>query len=321
MWRWTRRALVGLGGLLAVAAVAGATFQWLATRRDLARQGPPGRLVDVGGHRLHIWCSGSGSPTVILENGLAGSTAGWGFVQPEVARFTRVCAYDRAGLGYSDPGPSPRTAGRIADELARLLDRAGIDGPVVLAGASIGGLYVRVFTSEHPERVAGLVLVDSSHERQEMEVPALARFVPLLAPLGVFRLLGVSFAHDPESLAPPVRAQARATRFRASGYVAAASEITHVRRSAAEAEASRRRLPVPVVVVTAGRGTDAVWRELQRDLVGLSERGCLVIAEESGHVVTADQPQVVVEAVRAAVMAARGSGGTLTCDPTTDQGE
>src|SRR5688572_19510053 len=87
MWRWTRRALAGLGGLLVAGAAAGATYQWLATRRDLAGQPPPGRLVGVGGHRLHIWCSGSGSPAVILENGLAGSTAGWGLVQPEVAGF------------------------------------------------------------------------------------------------------------------------------------------------------------------------------------------------------------------------------------------
>jgi pimeloyl-ACP methyl ester carboxylesterase len=314
MWRWTRRVLVGLGGLLAVAAASAATYQWLATRRDLARQPPPGQLVDVGGHRLHLWCTGSGWPVVVLEAGLTGSTAGWGFVQPEVAGFTRVCAYDRAGLGYSDPGPSPRTAGRIAHELGQLLDRAGIGDPLVLAGASIGGLYVRAFASEHAERVAGLVLVDSSHERQEMEVPALARFVPLLAPLGVFRLLGVSFAHDPESLAPPVQAQARATRFRTAGYVAAASEISHVRQSAAETEASRRKLAIPVMVVTAGRGTDAAWRELQRDLVRLSERGCQVIARESGHVVTANQPQVVVEAIRAAVMAARGSGDAPTCE-------
>ncbi|HVR72134.1 MAG TPA: alpha/beta hydrolase, partial [Vicinamibacteria bacterium] len=266
---------------------------------------------------LHIWCMGSGSPAVVLEAGLSGSTSGGGFVQPEVARFTRVCAYDRAGLGYSDPGPSPRTAGRIAHELARLLDRAGIVGPVVLAGASIGGLYARVFTSEHPERVAGLVLVDASHERQEMEVPRLARVVPLLAPLGVFRLLGVSFARGPDSLAPSTQAMARATRFRTAGYLAAASEIAHVRQSAAEAETSRRKLAVPVMVVTAGRGTDAAWRELQRDLVGLSERGCQVIAEESGHVVTADQPQVVVEAIRTAVMAARGSSDILSCDTKT----
>jgi pimeloyl-ACP methyl ester carboxylesterase len=312
--RVARRTLTGLGALLVAGAGLGAAWQAVATRREVAGQPPPGRLEDVGGHRLHIWCTGAGSPTVVLETGLSGSTADWGFVQPEVATFTRVCSYDRAGMGYSDPGPSPRTAGRIARELARLLDRAGIGGPVVLAGASIGGLYVRAFASEHPERAAGLVLVDASHERQEMEAPRLARIVPLLAPAGVFRLLGVSFALGPESLAPSTQSMARATRFRTAGYVAAADEITHVRQSAAEAEAGRRKLDIPVVVVTAGRGADAAWRALQRDLAGLSDRGCQVVADESGHVVALDQPPVVVEAIRAAVTAAR-EGRAATCTP------
>src|SRR4026209_294459 len=120
MWLWTKRVLIGLSSLLIVAAIAGAMCQWAASRRDLAANPPPGRLVDVGGHRLHIWCTGSGTPSVILETGLGGSSADWGFVQPEIAAFTRVCSYDRAGMGYSDPGPSPRTTRRIAKELAQL---------------------------------------------------------------------------------------------------------------------------------------------------------------------------------------------------------
>src|SRR4029077_1689731 len=165
---------------------------------------PPGRLVDVGGHKLHIWCTGSGEPTVVLENGLSGGSGivGWSVVQPEVAKFTRVCSYDRAGIGYSDPGPSPRTARRIASELAQLLDRSGIAGPVVLVGASIAGFNVRVFASDHPERAAGLVLVDASHEADAHEVPLMPRCVPLLSTVGVFRLFGVSFGERVESLPP-----------------------------------------------------------------------------------------------------------------------
>src|SRR5947208_12613241 len=117
MWRWTLRILVVLGAFLIVAALSGATYQWLATRKDL---------------------------------------------QPEVARFTRVCSYDRAGMGYSDPGPSPRTARRIASELAELVARGGIAGPVVLVGESIAGFNIRVFASDHPERAVGLVLVGAS---------------------------------------------------------------------------------------------------------------------------------------------------------------
>ena len=314
MWRSTARVLVGLCGLLIVAAISGATYQWTATRNDLAATPPPGRLVDVGGHRLHIWCTGSGTPSVILDTGLGGSSADWGLVQPEVAQFTRVCSYDRAGMGYSDPGPSPRTTRRIARELAQLLDRSGINGPLILVGASIGGFTVRVFASEHSEhaeRVEGLVLVDASHEDQQEDVPGLAPFVPVLSSLGVLRLLGVSFGPSPASLPPSVRGFARATSFRAAGYQAAADELLHMRESAAEVRATRRTLTIPVVVVTAGRGAAPVWRDKQRDHVRLSRRGCRVIADQSGHVVALDQPRVVVDAIRATVDASRG--GTPPC--------
>lgn len=313
MWRWTKRTLIGLSGLLIVATFTSATYQWMATRNELAATPPPGRLVDVGGHRLHVWCTGVGTPSVILETGLGGSSVDWGFVQPAVAGFTRVCSYDRAGMGYSDPGPSPRTARRIARELAQLLDGSGISGPVVLVGASIGGFAVRVFASEHVDRVAGLVLVDATHEDQEHEIPRMARFVPFLSSVGVLRLLGVSFGQSPGSLAPSVREFARATSFRAAGQQAAADEISHIRESVAEVKATRRKLTVPLVVVTAGRGTDALWRDLQRDQVTLSQRGCQIIAEQSGHAVAVGQPEVIVDAIRAIVNAARGRSAVPLC--------
>jgi pimeloyl-ACP methyl ester carboxylesterase len=216
-------------------------------------------------------------------------------------------------MGYSDPGPSPRTARRIAGELSELIKRSGIGGPVVLVAASSGGFNVRVFASDHPDRVAGLVLVDASHEDQVHEVPRLARFVPLLSTVGVLRLLGVSFGLSPESLPPSTQRFARATSFRAAGYQAAADEIIHIRESASEVRASRRKLTIPVVVVTGARGADATWRGLQRDQVTLSERGCQIIAEQSGHVVAIDQPQVVVDAIRAIVAAARGRNDVPLC--------
>ena len=307
MWRWTKRAVAALAALAVTGAGAGAAYQWIATRNDLATNPPPGRLVDVGGHRLHILCTGAGSPAVVLETGLGGSSADWGFVQPEVAAFTRVCSYDRAGMGYSDPGPSPRTARRIAHELGSLLDRSGIDGPVVLVGASLGGLIVRVLASEQPQRVVGLVLVDASHEDQEMEPPRIAPFVPFLSTVGVLRALGMSLGPPAGSLAPSVQAAARATSHRTAAYHAAADELRQVRESAAEVKATRRPLAIPLVVVTGGRGSDAAWRELQRDQIALSRNGCQIIAEQSGHVVAVGQPQAVVDAVRATVDVARGS--------------
>ena len=308
-----KRLAAGLAAVLFLAALGGAAYEWTAARRDLRSTPPPGRLVDIGGHRLHIWCTGAGTPGVILESGLGGTSVEWGFVQPAVASFTRVCSYDRAGLGYSDPGPSPRTTGRIVDELAELLNRADVRGPLVLVGASSGGFTIRVFASEHAERVAGLVLVDASHEDQPHTVPAIARFVPLLSSFGILRVLGVSFGRSPEALPPSVRAYARATQFRASGNHAAASEIIHIQESANEVRAGRRALKAPVVVVTGARGADAAWQELQRDQVGLSERGCQLVAEDSGHVVPLDQPEVIVDAIRALVDMARGRTDIAPC--------
>jgi pimeloyl-ACP methyl ester carboxylesterase len=315
MRRWTLRILIGLCGLIGVTAFTGATYQWLATRKELAATPPPGQLVDIGGYRLHLWCAGDGAPAVILDTGLGGSSADWGFVQPDVARFTRVCSYDRAGMGYSDPGPSPRTARRIASELAELIVRSGISGPVVLVGASIAGFDVRLFASDHPERAAGLVLVDASHEDQTHDVPQMARFVPLLSTTGVLRLLGVSFGQRIESLAPSVRPFARATRFRAAGYQTAADEIIHIRQRASQVRSSRRKLTIPVLVVTGGQGADENWRQLQRDQASLSERGCLTIAQRSGHVVSVDQPEVVVDAIRTVVETARGHDVPLCGTP------
>jgi pimeloyl-ACP methyl ester carboxylesterase len=307
MGRWTKRTLFGIAISLIGAALTGVLYQWATTRKELAATPPPGRLVAIDGHRLHLSCTGNGEPTVLLETGLGGSTADWGFVQPNVAQFTRVCSYDRAGMGYSDPGPSPRTAERIARELAQLLDRSGIKGPLVLVAASIGAFPVRVFASHYGDRVAALVLVDASHENQEHAIPDLARFVPVLSSIGILRLAGISFGPPPAALAPSAREFAEATRFRTTSQRATADEIVHVRESAAQVAATRRNLSIPVIVVTAGRGADATWLDLQRDLVALSQRGCQIITKQSGHAILLEEPAVVVSAIRTAVHAIRGS--------------
>ena len=206
MWRWTKRVLAGVVGLAFLAAL-GAAYQWLATRRDLAATPPPGQLVDIGGYRLHLWCMGAGAPAVVLESGLGGGAFTWPQVQKETATFTRVCAYDRAGLGYSDPSPGPRTSGRIAQELSQLIERSAVGGPVVLVGASSGGFAARILASEHRELVAGLVLVDASHEQQrarqaaaglEFPVPRGLKLVVLSASLGLLRLRGETLGLRPE---------------------------------------------------------------------------------------------------------------------------
>ncbi|HXG64674.1 MAG TPA: alpha/beta hydrolase [Blastocatellia bacterium] len=131
---------------------------------DQSAPSPPGTLMNAGGHRLHINCQGKGSPTVVMEAGAGDFSFDWSLVQPEVARFTRACAYDRAGYAWSDPGPTPRTMRQIVTELHAGLLGAGIKGPYVLVGHSLGGLLVRVYASQYPKEVAGIVLIDSSHE-------------------------------------------------------------------------------------------------------------------------------------------------------------
>src|SRR5262245_3211505 len=156
--RRARRALLWL--LVAVVALAGtgAIYQAAATARDARRYPPPGQLVNVGGYRLHLYCAGEGSPTVVLEAVSGGLAIDWAWVQPEGARTTRVCTYDRAGRGWSEPGPAPRDARQLARELHTLLRNAAVPGPYVLAGHSAGGLFAREYAAQYPDEVVGLVL-------------------------------------------------------------------------------------------------------------------------------------------------------------------
>ena len=210
-----RRALTCLGVLLLTLTAAGPAYQRVATAVDAHRYPPPGRLVDVGGYRLHIYCTGSGRPTVVLDALFPGTVSNWAWVQPRIARTTRVCAYDRAGLGRSDCGPTPRDARQHARELQALLTRAQIPGPYVLVGHSLGGLSVRVFAAEHPSEVAGMALVEAS------DPDAWARLgqpegvgvdhreltaAPVLGGFGVFRL-GLVHSYPPD---PDLPAQQRA---------------------------------------------------------------------------------------------------------------
>src|SRR6185503_15925025 len=160
---WTGRALLGLLALLLALATTGAIYQAVATAIDQRTYPPPGQLVDVGGYRLHIDCMGEGSPTVILDHVGAASSAQWGLVQPDIAKTTRVCAYDRAGFGWSEPGPARRDGQQMAHELHVLLHKAGIAGPYVLVGHSWGGLITHIFAAAYRDEVAGIAWVEALH--------------------------------------------------------------------------------------------------------------------------------------------------------------
>jgi pimeloyl-ACP methyl ester carboxylesterase len=325
---WMRRLLLGtlLLGLLLAALLGIAGYR---ARAELARHyPPPGRLVDVGGYRLHLHCLGHGQPTVLLEAGLNEFSVQWTRVQDAAAGFTRTCAYDRAGLGWSEAAPRPRTAAVMVEELHTLLERAGVAGPLVLVGHSFGGLLAREYTRAHPRVVAGVVLVDAAHEAQMERIPFMRQAAG--DGVGQFRTLAwVSrvglLALSPEKI--PARglegealARYRALLATTAYFEAAGAETAAFEQNLA---AARNRAPGtlgtrPLVVLSRGRpdplpGLDAAgnrhyeeqWRTLQSALVGLSTRARQVTARDSGHYIHLSEPQLVVAAIREVVQQAR----------------
>ncbi len=242
--QWARRLVFGALVLLVVLASSGMLYQAFAEARDRRNLPVPGQLVDVGGYRLHLQIMGEhrGGPTVILDAAAGSMAAEWAWVQPEVARFTQVVAYDRPGQGYSEVPPTPRDVAALIDDLRTALHTAGIDGPYVLVGHSMGGLFMRAFAKLYPHEVVGMVLVDSRYLGVDDVVPVderlpdnraqLAWQLPLMARLGVFRLQNINgeyVAQLPPQAARTARAALAATQqwngFVPDTYVADSAEM------------------------------------------------------------------------------------------------
>jgi len=335
---WIGWSLAGLVVLLLLLAASGAIYQTAASKSDARRFPPPGRMVDVGGHGLHLMCEGEGEPTVVLDTVVGASSLSWVRVRPDVARFTRVCAFDRAGYGWSDPGPRPRTSGRIVSELRLALEKAGLPKPYVLVGASFGGCNARLFAAKHPDLVSGLVLVDSAHEDQISRLPPSMdpaaelrplRIFRLAARLGVLRIAGLPVGEASMGILPPEQqAAGRAVGFRTAVVDTIYAEIEALPESFAEvreAVASAGKVPfgsLPLVVLTheeekppAGAEGEAykVWVEMQSELAAESSRGRQIIVKPSSHFIAIEQPSRVVEAIRdvvETVRTSRAAGGS-----------
>ena len=230
----------------------------------------PGQLVDVGGYKMHINCTGQGTPVVILDSGLGDSYISWSKVQPQIAKFTRVCSYDRAGLGYSDASPRPRISKVIAEELHTLLHNAGIDlPPYILVGHSMGGFDVCMFASLYRSEVAGMVLVDSSHPEQREASPSCAQRYgcDLGAGAGVPRIHhAFRFAAPPRVCAAMMRGSRRRVQFsqRSRGRGRDEDYRESAAQTAPRVRWGRCHSPCSRTILTSPRGIcPRTWTSLQ----------------------------------------------------------
>jgi pimeloyl-ACP methyl ester carboxylesterase len=296
---WTMRLGTATFALFAVLLLAGVAYQSVAGRLDLSKYPHPGRLIDVGGHRLHLHCTGGGSPTVVLESGGGSGMLAWRKVQPKVSRWTRVCSYDRAGFGWSELSSQPRTIRRVVEELRVLLDEGAIDGPLVLVGHSLGGVYAQFFAMTYPDAVAGVVLVDATHEETLERLPNYAGWVDgIVALTRKLRVAGVSRLF-PQNADPTMRAFNNSNRH----LDALGSEEEMVARNLAELKAVGVSLgDRPLIVLTSEQTNRFGFvQPLQEELAERSNRGKQIIVENSGHSIHIDQPEAVVAAIREVV--------------------
>jgi pimeloyl-ACP methyl ester carboxylesterase len=251
-------------------------------------------LVDVGGHRLAFHCVGEGGPAVVLETGLGAPSEYWAPVQQEIAGLTRVCLFDRAGRGKSDPAPTttPRTCADMVADLRALLRNVGIPAPYVLVGNSLGGMNARLYAFRHPEEVAGLMLVDGSHQDQFTRI---GEALPEPEPdspdshKGFYRFWAGGGWRDPANNPENV------------DFVASGEQLRAIH--------SLGDLPVVVLASgvflreaptkpEAGPRLHEMWQDLQRDLADLSSNSAYSVVESSGHFIQRDRPKVVVDAIR-----------------------
>jgi pimeloyl-ACP methyl ester carboxylesterase len=276
---------------------------------------------------MHLYCLGerkAGSPTVILEGGVPEWSIHWSAVQPEIARFTRVCSYDRSGYGWSEPGPEPRTAGQIVQELHTLLTNAGEKGPYVLAAHSFWGPAALLYQHQYPDEVAGMVLIEtwspdlfSSNPAVIQQSLPLADSLAKIAPMGLLRLFGRSGVLPLDEmlqvnlLPAEVQPVFRSAAFSGKLWNTLSGEYQAMEESAAQVKGLDSLGDLPLVVIRAGKRLpgdyppEDIWRQTQEQLAGLSTNGRLLLAEESGHFVQLEQPDLVAQAIQEVIEQAR----------------
>jgi pimeloyl-ACP methyl ester carboxylesterase len=356
--KWIRRGLLGILALVVLAAIVGASYQALGERADARRFPQQGRSVSLGpafnNLALSIDCRGQGGPTVILDSGLGVPAVGWNPVQTEVAKFARVCSYDRAGYGWSEASSAPRTSLEIVKELHTLLEAANEKGPYILVGHSFGGYNVRVYNGQYPNDVSGMVLVDASHEDQvaRMSAPLQAfmkkttedmqrqvKLAPLLIRFGVVR-----FSQRNQGEAPGVSKEFGQEmlylQMQPKFIYASTGEMGLFSESANEVRAAGNLGDKPLVVLTAGKSADAsqlppgfpkkefddfheTWvNDLQVRESQLSTRGKRIMVPDSTHMIPFERPDTIVAAIHEVFTAASaGNAANTTKSAETGSGK
>jgi len=325
--KWRRiceRCVLSVLMLTAIAGGASATFNAVAGYRYRAQHQALGSLYVVDGYKMHLYCTGQGSPTIVLDAGLGNDSLIWANVQPELSKTTRACSYDRAGFGWSDPQPGPRDAEHIADELHRLLRQAAITGPVVLMGHSIAGLYIRAYAARYPDSLSGLVFVDSSTPLQEERLPVdpedanwrveLVEFWWLNV-LGIPRLMGQCTREAGFSEA--VGKMIAEEQCRPSFWKAVEREAEEGTQSGKETINTGPFDSLPLLIFSedtrhssGSTSTEIqfakIFNEMQESLKGLSTRSIRIIASDSSHYIQIDRPDVLNRNVASLIHQIRG---------------
>lgn len=312
------RGAVTIAAVLFVLAMIGMTYETLAGGGDAEADPPAGRLIDVGGHRLHLHCVGEGSPTVVVDAGGGDFSLGWRHIQQRVADTTRICTYDRAGHGWSEPGPMPRSADRIVSELHTLLAKAGEEGPYVLIGHSLSAKYVRLYAGTYAEDVVGIVIADGrdesfdaylGHEFMERAVGmtgTMNGIQSFLRETGVVRLFGAQLMSLLQgvgleaALGPDARTYALLATSRPQ-LEAFASELA-AWQDTNSLLASTSLGDLPVIVLAHGKplpdaDQERAWQQSQAAQAALSTIGRVIVIDGAGHAIQFDAPEALVDAI------------------------
>lgn len=321
--KWILRIVFALVVLVAGLILAGCVYQVVGEWADARKYPPPGNLIDLGGYKLHMYCTGTGTPTVILDAAFPAQVSNWAWVQPQVAQETRVCAYDRAGHGWSDPGPAPRDAKQQALELKQLLEKVNEAGPFVLVGHSLGGLYVREFADQYPDQVAGMVLIEGTHpdvwakqgltEGVGVDAGQLS-VAPILARVGFFRV-GLFPIPKADAALPERQREEEQAYFNSVKYfenLRAVNDSFAIALAQVRATRDLGDKPLAIVIGTGSENYEGVPRQLQDELLKLSTDSVMVTVADATHSGLVDDERFADEtalAILSVVRAVRNGQG------------